>query len=131
MSSEGPKELAVAARNGDVRELARLLARGIDVNALVEFGGTALIQAAAAGQAEAAIALLDAKADIEAVTAVRTQRGVARYGRGNSGSLLRRASARTVARRSPNECPTLQPFSKERRENTRLCMWPPRRDTRM
>jgi hypothetical protein len=71
MAFAGPKEVAIAARNGDLAELARLLSRGIDVNAVVEFGGTALVQAAAAGQKDAVAALLDAKANIEACTAVR------------------------------------------------------------
>jgi ankyrin repeat protein len=63
------KDLAVAARNGDVDTMHRLLGVGVPVNEVVEFGGTALSQAAAANQVGSAAFLLDNGADINAVTA--------------------------------------------------------------
>lgn len=69
MSRPTAKDLAVAARDGLLDEMARLLAIGVAINDVVEFGGTALTQAAAADQRAAVQFLLEKGADINVVTA--------------------------------------------------------------
>lgn len=75
MSKEGSKELAAAAREGKLAEVERMLAAGLSavVNETTEFGGTAFLQACAAGKLATASALLEAGANVEVTTAVRAQ----------------------------------------------------------
>jgi Ankyrin repeats (3 copies)/Ankyrin repeat len=61
--------LAMAARDGLINEMQRLLDLGIPINDIVPGGGTSLTQAAAAGQIDAVSFLLERGADVNAVTA--------------------------------------------------------------
>ena len=56
--------LTVAAEKGRVEVIRWLLAQGFDAEEADTYGGTALIAAAAAGQAEAVKVLLEAGADV-------------------------------------------------------------------
>ena len=58
------EDIFVAAEVGDAESIKKLLAGGTDVNAKNKGGYTALHLAAKRGQAAAAAALLEAKADI-------------------------------------------------------------------
>lgn len=71
MSKPTAKELALAARDGKLDEMLHLLALGIAPNDEVEYGGTALHQAAAWGQLKAMELLMERGADINALTTVR------------------------------------------------------------
>jgi uncharacterized protein len=66
--SEGERkyaELCIAADNDDVRAIRRLVAEGVNVNASGDHGSwTALLHAASKGFTDAAMALVDAGADI-------------------------------------------------------------------
>ena len=67
---DSPKDLARASIDGKVDSVRKLLAAGVSPNELVEFGGTAIIHAAAAGHANVVETLLDGGAEIEAATSV-------------------------------------------------------------
>ena len=62
------KDLARASIDGKIDVVKALLAAGVSPNDAVEFGGTSLVHAAAAGQTAIVALLLDAGAAIEATT---------------------------------------------------------------